>query len=156
MVCAWLLTQDTPAGLVLGATGGAPVRLLYRLPLPAAAPFPFIQQHGGRGTMTAWLGAGHAFTRFVATCGRRGRHDGQRFTLRRRVTPDPSTGRFAVTGITTPDNSRNYDPPVPTPYRGRARLTFSGRIVPALSGVRIRGVFTLGGPGLACGRTTLR
>ena len=156
MVCAWLLTQDTPAGLVLGATGGAPISLLYRLPLPT--PFPFIQELPLRrgGTMTAWLNRNHSFKRFVATCSERGRHNDQRFTLTRRLTPDPATGAFAVTGITTPDNSRNYDAPIPAPYRGRARLTFSGHIVPTQRGVRIRGTFTLTGPGLNCARTTFR
>jgi hypothetical protein len=157
MVCAWLLTQDTPAGLVLGATGGAPIQLLYRLPLPSRGQFPFIQALPRRrgGTMTAWLGRSHSFKRFVATCADRGRHNDQRFKLTRRVTPNPATGAFAVTGIATPDNSRNYDAPIPAPYRGRALLTFSGHIVPTVTDIRIRGTFTLTGPGLTCARTTL-
>ena len=160
MVCAWLLTQDTPAGLVLGATGGAPIPLLYRLPLPgqeSVNQFPFIQATPSRrgGSMTAWLSRSHSFKRFVVTCAERGRHNQQRFTLTRRVTPDPTTGAFTMTGITTPDNSRGYDPPIPAPYHGRARLTFSGRIVPTVRGIRIKGTFTLTGPGLTCARTTL-
>jgi len=106
--------------------------------------------------MTAWLNRNHSFKRFVATCAGRGRHSEQRFTLTRRVTPNPATGAFTVTGITTPDNSRDYDAPIPAPYRGRARLTLTGHIVPTPRGVRIRGTFTVTGPGLDCARTTLR
>ena len=156
-VCAWLLTQDTPAGLVLGATAAAPIRLLYRLPASVSG-FPFIQQHPRQrgATLTAFLGRDHRFTRFQATCEKRGPHEGQRFTLFRRVLPDPTTGAFTATGIARADNSSNYDAPIPAPYRGRARLTVSGRIVPTRFGIRIRGTVTLGGPGLSCPGATLR
>ena len=157
VICAWLLTQDTPAGLLVGATAAAPIRLLYRLPASVNG-FPFIQQHPRQrgATLTAFLSRDHRFTRFQATCERRGPHEGQRFTLSRRALPDPATGAFTATGIATADNSDNYDAPVPEPYRGRARLTVSGRIVPTRFGIRIRGTVTLGGPGLSCPAATLR
>ena len=157
VVCAWLLTQDTPAGLLLGATATGPIRLLYRLPVPGrGAPF-FVQTPRVRGgVLTAYLGRDRDFIRFMATCEQRGSHEAQRFTLSRSVRPDPATGAFKATGIAKADNSRNYDAPIPAPYRGRAMLSVSGRIIPAQQGIRIRGTMTLGGPGLSCLRTTLR
>ncbi len=157
VICAWLLTQDTPAGLLVGAIATAPIGLLYRLPTRVNG-FPFIQQtpRTRGGVLTAYLGRGHRFTRFMATCAQRGRHEGQRFTLSRSVVPDPATGAFTATGIARADNSSNYDAPIPAPYRGRARLSVSGRIVATRRGIRIRGTMTLGGPGLSCARTTLR
>jgi hypothetical protein len=166
VICAYL-SEEQPLGAPIVTADTARLSPRYRVPARASGRYPFILSYPRRpgGTLVSYLGSGHSFSRFVATCfdrgagNRSGPHDYQRFTVKRAVVPDPISGRFQVSGIAKADNSDNYDRP-PQPYYGRARLTIKGQIDAGGNdfdpSIGVKASFTLVGRALSCKASSAR
>ena len=158
-VCAWL-TEDSTKTVTVASARLAP---RYRFPRDSSMPFINSYPKAGLGLVTYFRK--DRTTKFVASCneghGRtHGPHDGQRFTMVRSIRPDPVTGVFKASGTPKPDNSNNYDSPIPKPYHGKAHLTIDGRLyanrthIDATIAIKAR--FTLTGSGLHCTAETVK
>ena len=153
-ICAWL-TEDGAQTVTVASAKLVP---RFRVPKrPGGFPFFVSYPKGSSGGLTSYVSANHRFTKFTAQCANRnGPHDRQRFTLVHAVTPDPLTGAFSVSGNATPDNSSNYDAPIPRAYHGKAKLTLAGSLYVARSNMQLRASYTLKAAGLHCSAVSVR
>jgi hypothetical protein len=153
-LCAWL-TEDGAQTVTVASSKLVPS---FRVPsMPDGFPFFVSYPKRSDGGLTSYVSKKHRFTKFTAQCAdRNGPHNRQRFTIVRSVTADPATGAFSVSGAATPDNSSNYDAPIPRPYHGRPRLQLSGGLYVARTNMQLRATYSLKGAGLHCSQVTVR